>query len=144
MPFEFPDDYKYVIGSLSLIPLFSAYLGSTVINARKKAQVKLPLLFAPEAEAAADPLKNKFNCTQKSAMNFQEHMPSFVIATLISGISFPCATAGGVLVWLLGRFLYHKGYSTGDPNGRLYGGHGAATYVIMMGSAFYSTYKLLA
>ncbi|KAF5092093.1 hypothetical protein D0Z03_003057 [Geotrichum reessii] len=143
MPFEFPNDYKYVIGSLSLIPLFSAYLGSTVIKARKEAQVKLPLLFAPEAEAAADPLKNKFNCTQKSAMNFQEHMPSFVIAALVSGISFPCATAGGVLFWLSGRYLYHRGYSSGSPASRSMGRHGFLTHLVMIFSALYSTYKIL-
>jgi glutathione S-transferase len=143
MSFQFPTDYKFVLASLALVPAFSIYLGATVVKARKTAKVDLPLLFASEADAAADPAKHKFNCTQKSAMNFQEHMPGFVIGALISGVSFPRATAIGVLSWLSGRFLYHKGYSSGDPKKRSRGFHGNITHLAVTLAALYSAYTLV-
>ncbi|KAF5093968.1 hypothetical protein D0Z00_003753 [Geotrichum galactomycetum] len=143
MSFQFPTDYKFVLASLALIPAFSTYLGITVIKARKTGKVELPLLFASEADAAADPAKYKFNCTQKSAMNFQEHMPGFVVGALISGVSFPRATAIAVLSWLSGRYLYHQGYSSGDPKKRSRGFHGSLTHLVVTLGALYSAYCLI-
>lgn len=137
MSFQFSNDYKYVVGTLSLIPFFSIYLGATVFIARKGAHVKLPLLFASEADAAVDFAKHQFNCTQKSAMNFQENACSFVIATLISGLTFPRLTAIGVLSRLSGRYLYHKSYFDGNPKDRFNGKHGSCTYIIITFLALY-------
>lgn len=143
MSFQFPSDYKFVLASLALIPAFNTYLGFTVIKAREAANVELPLLFASEADAAANPIKHQFNCTQKSAMNFQEHMPSFAIGAIVSGVAFPRATAAAVVIWLFGRFLYHRGYSTGDPKKRGRGIHGSLTHFAVSIGALYSAYTLL-
>lgn len=125
-----PTNYRYVVGSLATVPLFSAYLAYSVIQARKVSGVELPLLFANEKDAAADPIKHKFNCTQKSSMNYQEHAPNFVIASLISGLSFPLTTTAAIWIWIAGRYFYHRGYSTGVPAKRNDGEFGALTHAL--------------
>lgn len=141
--FTFPADYKYVLGALSVLPAFGMYLGITVGKARKTADVKLPLLFASEEDAAKDPLKHKFNCVQKSAMNFQEHVTPTVIGALVTGTQFPRATAVALLVWITGRFFYHAGYSTGDPKKRSRGMFGTLTQAVGILASLYSAYKLV-
>lgn len=129
--FEFPSDYKYVIASLSLFPVLNVLFDATVIRARRAAKVPLPLMFAPEEEAAKDPLKYKFNCTQKSALNFVEHSAPALAASLCAGVYFPRTTALLTTVFAAGRVVYHFGYSSGDPEKRKQGGFAALSYMAM-------------
>lgn len=141
--FEIPSDYKYVAASLSLIPVFGLYLAWSVIQARKVSGVSLPALFASDEAALSDPQKKKFNCTQKAAMNFQEHAPNFVVATLVSGLTFPRSTAVAVVVWVIGRFFYHEGYSTGVPASRKKGFMGSVAHILTIGGALASAVSLI-
>lgn len=141
--FIIPADFKYVASSLVLVPVFAVYVALTVDKARKVADVQLPALFASDADAAKDPLKHRFNCTQKSAMNFQEHAPNFIIAALVSGLSFPRSTAAGICVWVIGRYFYHTGYSSGKPADRMNGRFGSFTHIVTMGAAIASAVMML-
>lgn len=126
MAFILPANYKFVVAALSLPPLMDFILAGSVMNARTEAKVSLPQLFASEQEAARDPLKYKFNCIQKAAINYNEHFPSFMFASMIAGVKFPCTVAGGVLVWFAARLQYHYGYSSGNPDRRLFGSYTAS------------------
>lgn len=98
-------------------------LAGSVMKARDQAKVPLPLLFASAEEARADPLKQKFNCTQKSALNYTDNMPNFCISALVAGVSFPLTVAPAIVVWVGARYYYHHGYSTGVPEKRIVGSY---------------------
>lgn len=138
--FYIPEDYKYVAAALCLIPSFSVYCAYTTIQARKAGDVKLPLLFASEEDAAKNPLKNKFNCVQKSGMNYYEHAPTMFYSALISGLTFPKITAILVVAWVVARYMYHVGYSAGDPKGRFKGGWGALVMFVTLLGAYASAF----
>lgn len=141
MSIVLPEDYKFVIASLALVPAFGIYVGHSVGTTRKWSNVALPALFATEEDAAKDPKKKIFNCTQKSAMNFHEHMPIFVIASVIAGLFNPRAVAILNLTWLTGRLLFHIGYSSGDPEKRKIGLSASVAQAALTGMAIYSTVK---
>ncbi|ODQ68443.1 membrane-associated proteins in eicosanoid and glutathione metabolism [Nadsonia fulvescens var. elongata DSM 6958] len=133
-----PTDYRYVLAGVATIPLVGLFHSITVGSARKKSKVELPKLFASEAEAAADPLKHRFNCAQKSHMNFTENVPSVIVATLISGLQYPRLAAGLVTVWSLFRVVYHLSYSTGNPSKRTRGGLATIAQLVLSLVAFVS------
>lgn len=119
--FVIPADFKYVLASLSLLIIVNIYIDNSVMRLRKTANVSLPQLFASPEEAAADPLKMRFNCAQKSSLNFSEHIGTVIIGSLVSGVYAPRLSAGFAALWAVSRVLYHTGYTTGNPKNRQYG-----------------------
>lgn len=126
-----PSDFKYVLASLSLIPFLNAYLDMNVVKFRKLAKVPLPNMFASKEEADKDPLKHQFNCAQKSALNFSEHVGGFIVSALVSGFYLPKFTGVFVTLWVVGRILYHHGYTTGDPKKRSIGFLGTLSTAVL-------------
>lgn len=119
--FVLPPDFNYVIASLALVPFVNIYIDMTVMRLRKKANVPLPDLFADKEEAKQDPAKSQFNCAQKASLNFSEHVGSFVTSALVCGFFKPKLASTFVVAWVLGRLIYHIGYSSGDPSKRMFG-----------------------
>ena len=98
-----------------------------VIRARKEFNVKYPTLYSPD--------NDKFNCIQRAHQNTLETYPQFLMLLLIGGLQYPRFAAGAGVVALLGRIAYAKGYSTGDPEKRRWGGFGYIGLLALLGSS---------
>lgn len=139
-----PSDFKYVLAALSLLPIVNLYLDSSVMKARSKAKVPLPQLFATPEEAAADPEKQRFNCAQKSALNFSEHVGSAVAASIVVGFHAPKISGALTAAFAIGRIFYHQGYSSGDPKKRSQGYIGSIGYVLLtLTGAFFAVKSIV-
>jgi glutathione S-transferase len=88
------------------------------MKARKKYDVKYPLLYAPEKHPDA----TAFNCAQRAHQNTLENIAMVNISMLANAILFPTLSATLGAIWCVGRVLYIHGYSTGGPKGRTLGG----------------------
>ncbi|WVQ76364.1 hypothetical protein IAR50_006029 [Cryptococcus sp. DSM 104548] len=86
---------------------------------RKAAGVKYPAVYAPEAEAAVDFKKMKFNCAQRAHANTLEFTP-FVLALFgYLSVFHPIVASVGQTLWVIGRIGYTRGYHTGTPGNRI-------------------------
>lgn len=138
-----PADYKYVLAAFSTIPIVNLILDILVASLRKQANVPLPALFATPEEAAKDPVKHRFNCAQKAALNFSEHIGSFVAGAIVAGFYLPKYTAALVLLQSIGRVVYTFGYATGNPKNRNFG-MTSLTYILMaIPAAFYGIKSII-
>ncbi|TGZ63218.1 hypothetical protein CRM22_007042 [Opisthorchis felineus] len=106
LPICIPRYYGGVVlvgaGSLAL----NAYFTMRVMKARKEHNVQYPMLYHPT--------NNLFNCIQRAHQNYLEMLPSFLMTLFIGGLRYPRSFAVCGVVYLLGRILYFRGYSTGD------------------------------
>ncbi|PKI37594.1 hypothetical protein CRG98_042018 [Punica granatum] len=80
------------------------------------ALVFYPTLYATESENKDAKL---FNCVQRGHQNSLEMMPTFFMLMILGGIRHPCICTGLGCLYIVSRFFYFKGYSTGDPENRL-------------------------
>ncbi|XP_054707519.1 microsomal glutathione S-transferase 3-like [Uloborus diversus] len=113
IPLAIDEDYGYVIIVGVLGVFFGWLLGVNVFFARRYFDIKYPVMFSET--------NMKFNCMQRVHGNYLEMLPTFLILLFCGGLAHPlnCAIAG--VVYLLGRLVYSIGYSSGNPNGRLFG-----------------------
>lgn len=87
-------------------------------KARKRYGVAYPALYAPGTDANAQ----VFNCIQRAHQNTAcEAAPAFYALLLVAGLVRPKEAAAAGAVFLVGRVLYFKGYSTGEPKARMRG-----------------------
>ncbi|KAF8794031.1 microsomal glutathione S-transferase 3-like [Argiope bruennichi] len=107
------EDYGYVIVVGVLSMLFGYGLGANVFFARKRFGIKYPAMYSDT--------NMQFNCMQRVHANYLEMFPTFLALLFCGGLAHPfyCAIAG--LIYLLGRLVYSIGYSSGDPQKRLFG-----------------------
>ncbi|ONK59108.1 uncharacterized protein A4U43_C08F3050 [Asparagus officinalis] len=112
---EVPKEYGYVIFVLIFYAFFDFWMGSQVLKARRKYKVFHPTVHAIESENKDAKL---FNCVQRGHQNSQEMMPIFFALLLVGGLQYPTMCAGFGLDYIMGRFFYFKGYSTGAPENR--------------------------
>ncbi|KAF8567254.1 hypothetical protein P879_01989 [Paragonimus westermani] len=89
------------------------YFASRVMKARKEHNVEYPLLYHPT--------NNLFNCIQRGHQNYLEILPLFMMFLFVGGLRYPRTFAACGSIFLIGRILYFKGYSTGDPKKRKMG-----------------------
>ncbi|KGB77229.1 glutathione S-transferase [Cryptococcus deuterogattii 99/473] len=106
------------------IPLFATFALNTyqqilVSKARKESGVKYPTLYAPEAEAAVDARKMKFNCCQRAHANTLENVPYVLALFGFLSVFHPKVASAAMLMWIVGRFRYTAGYASGDPEKRI-------------------------
>ncbi|KAG0237653.1 Microsomal glutathione S-transferase 3 [Actinomortierella wolfii] len=137
-------EYGYVILSAISTSFFVTYLGVQVGLQRKVANVPLPIMYADAAEAKADRKKHVFNCYQRAHQNTLESYQFYLALLLIGGLYHPLAATAGNVMWLLGRWLYARGYQTGNPEAR--GGLGMIFHIaelIQMGLSGALAYKLI-
>lgn len=83
---------------------------------RKAAQVAYPMTYAPAEREDLEAIR--FNCAQRAHANFTENHTSFLAALLLSGVHFPRTAASLGLLWSFSRYMYMRGYSTGEKDGR--------------------------
>ena len=117
--FNLPAEFGYVI--LGQIGAFVAlqYMGTQVMKARKEYKVPYPDLYAPPSNEKA----KEFNCVQRGHQNALETYPTFIVFNIVGGLFHPVPAAVLSVLWSIGRILYQKGYSTGNPDKRYsYGG----------------------
>ena len=59
-----------------------------------------------------------FNCIQRGHQHALETYPQFIVLSLIGGVTQPMLTCVGGLLWMVARFMWAKGYATGEPSRR--------------------------
>jgi glutathione S-transferase len=59
------------------------------------------------------------------------------------GISAPVVSAAAGVVWILGKYFYAQGYSTGDPSKRTRGFFGYFGLITLLYTSGLSAYQLL-
>ncbi|XP_031371405.1 microsomal glutathione S-transferase 3 [Punica granatum] len=111
-----PREYGYVALVLILYCFLNFWMSFQVGKARKKYKVFYPTLYATESENKDAKL---FNCVQRGHQNSLEMMPTFFMLMILGGIRHPCICTGLGCLYIVSRFFYFKGYSTGDPENRL-------------------------
>mmetsp|Transcript_6389 Transcript_6389/g.13629 ORF Transcript_6389/g.13629 Transcript_6389/m.13629 type:complete len:141 (+) Transcript_6389:51-473(+) len=111
------------------------YLGGKVMNARNECGVKLPLMYENKDDS-------KFNCVQRSHMNYVENS-SFTLSLLFcGGLCAPRVSAAAGAVHIVGKVLYAQGYSTGNPSMRSKGNIAYLGLFTLVGTSIYSALKI--
>lgn len=109
-----PRDYGYVVlVGVGSIPV-NMWMVLRVCAARRKYGIQLPTMYSDTNVV--------FNCIQRSHQHFLEYYPQTLMMLFLSGFEYPKVAAGAGVVYLAGRVVYAIGYSSGDPNKRLFGG----------------------
>ena len=62
-----------------------------------------------------------FNCYQRAHQNTLEFVPYFYSSLFLAGLKYPIASAVCGATFAVGRIAYALGYSTGNPENRIYG-----------------------
>ncbi|KAK1264169.1 hypothetical protein QJS04_geneDACA021222 [Acorus gramineus] len=113
---ELPSEYGYVVLVLVFYYILNMWMTLQVGKARKKYKVFYPTMYAVESENKEAKL---FNCVQRGHQNSLESMPVFFVMVLVGGIQHPLISAALGVVYIVARFFYFRGYSTGVPDNRL-------------------------
>ncbi|KAF3445175.1 hypothetical protein FNV43_RR14869 [Rhamnella rubrinervis] len=111
-----PKEYGYVAFVLVAYCFLNFWMAFEVGKARKRYKVFYPTVYASESENKDAKL---FNCVQRGHQNSLEMMPVFFMLMILGGLRHPCASAGLGCFYIVTRYFYFKGYSTGDPQKRL-------------------------
>ncbi|XP_027178760.1 microsomal glutathione S-transferase 3 [Coffea eugenioides] len=127
-----PKEYGYVPLVIVLYIFLNFYMSAQVGLARKKYKVPYPTLYASEAENKDAKL---FNCIQRGHQNSLESMTLFFALMVLGGIKHPIISAALGILYIVTRFFYFKGYSTGIPDNRL-GGLGKFWLLAIFGLVF--------
>ncbi|XP_068659922.1 uncharacterized protein [Aristolochia californica] len=113
---ELPKEYGYVVLTLAAYVLLNFWMARQVGNARKKYKVFYPTMYASESENKD---AKAFNCVQRGHQNALEMAPMFFVLLLLGGLKHPLVSTGFGIVYVIARYFYFIGYSTGDPKNRL-------------------------
>ncbi|XP_034682454.1 microsomal glutathione S-transferase 3 [Vitis riparia] len=111
-----PREYGYVVLVLVFYCFLNFFMAISVGKARKKYKVSLPNLYALESENKDAKL---FNCVQRGHQNSLEMMPVFFVLMILGGIGYPLTCAALGSLYIVSRYFYFTGYSTGNPENRL-------------------------
>ncbi|CAN0913888.1 Microsomal glutathione S-transferase 3 [Linum grandiflorum] len=111
-----PKEYGYVALVLAAYGILNTFMARKVAAARKKFNVPYPALYAVESENKHAHL---FNCVQRGHQNSLEFMPLFFMMMILGGLRHPCIAAALGALFVVTRYFYFTGYSTGDPKNRL-------------------------
>ncbi|CAO2833122.1 unnamed protein product [Amaranthus hypochondriacus] len=109
-------EYGYVVLVLVFYCIFNFWMAFQVGKARKKYNVFYPTMYALESENKEAKL---FNCVQRGHQNSLEMMPMFFVLMILGGMRHPCISAGLGIFYIVTRYFYFTGYSSGDPQKRL-------------------------
>ncbi|KAI1001901.1 hypothetical protein K3495_g6302 [Podosphaera aphanis] len=109
-------NYGYVLLAATSTFILNSVHALNTSSFRKAAGVPYPASYAPDSRT--DKPAFRFNCAQRSHVNFIENQPSTLGAMLIGGLRFPQTAALLGAGWSISRFLYMTGYSRGDEGGK--------------------------
>lgn len=104
-----------------------------VMKARKRFGIRYPTLYATQGDGVSKEAAYAFNCVQRGHQNCLENLPSFLSLLFVAGARFPCAASISGLVYVVGRWVYFKGYSSGNPEKRMRGGFMYAGLLSLVG-----------
>ncbi|KAL4569155.1 hypothetical protein LXL04_024786 [Taraxacum kok-saghyz] len=111
-----PKEYGYVILTIAAYCFLNAYMQIQVGKARKKYGVPYPIMYAAEADSKDYKI---YNCVQRGHQNSLEALPIFFVLMVLGGIKRPLICSALGIVYIVSRYFYFSGYSSGDPKGRL-------------------------
>lgn len=88
----------------------------------------------------------QFNCVQRGHQQALETYTFFVVGSVIGGFKFPVTTALAGVLWLVARYVWARGYKTGEPSNRYQNflSHGIWTSLLMVMATTLSTAVWLA
>ncbi|KAG7087680.1 hypothetical protein E1B28_013628 [Marasmius oreades] len=118
---QIPEGLPLVGASLLSTIILLTYQASKVGRARKAANVQYPQMYAEKAEESASLEARKFNCAQRAHQNTLESLPIVYLSTVLTAIKYPKLAAGLLAGWSVSRFIFTRGYATGDPQKRANG-----------------------
>ncbi|KAI0720140.1 membrane-associated proteins in eicosanoid and glutathione metabolism [Fomitopsis betulina] len=107
---------------------------------------KLLTVYAEKAEAAESKDANKFNCAQRAHQNTLEYLPVIITATLVTSLKYPILAGAACGVWVVTRFVYTIGYSSGNPakRNRLGAGPiGVLAWFTLLGASTRTAFELV-
>ncbi|KAF7816286.1 microsomal glutathione S-transferase 3 [Senna tora] len=110
-----PREYGYVVIVLVLYCFLNVFMAIKVGMARRKYKVFYPTLYASESENKDAKL---FNCVQRGHQNSLENMPMFFMLMILGGLKHPCISASLGSLYIVCRYFYFTGYSSGIPDNR--------------------------
>ncbi|KAL5533960.1 hypothetical protein ACEPAG_420 [Sanghuangporus baumii] len=110
-----PEGYSYVFAVATATVFLNSYQMVNTARARKASGIPYPYAYAEKAEVASNSAAQKFNCAQRAHQNTLEHAPYVLYSLLVTGLKYPYLSAALGTPWVVGRFLYTRGYSSGDP-----------------------------
>ncbi|XP_077236104.1 uncharacterized protein LOC143877768 [Tasmannia lanceolata] len=108
--------YGYVVLVIVLYVILNTWMLAKVYDARVKLNIPYPTLYALDSESRNAKL---FNCIQRGHQNSLEMMPIFFVLMLLGGVQHPWISTGLGLFYVVTRYFYFTGYSTGNPDNRL-------------------------
>lgn len=139
-----PREFGYVLATaVGSFFVHHGYAASQVMTARKRFEVKYPALYADKENCPNDENRRKFNCVQRAAQNSLENQPIFLTLLILAGLKYPVTAAVAGAIYLAGRVLYIRGYSTGDPEKRLQGSIQYAGLLTLLGCVGKFAFDLL-
>jgi len=148
MQLTIPDGYGLVLLSAMTTSVMTIVHMEYTATMRKGAKVPYPNPYATANDAATSPEKYRFNCAQKAHAQFNEHHPTMLLSLLISGLRYPEAAAYMGFAWTAGRLAYLLGYARknapADGKGRLIGIWWNVPHLGLLGTAFYTAWKMVA
>lgn len=128
-----------MLAAVGNIAVHQIWMSLRVMKARKRYGV-----FYPELYASADNKNAKqFNCVQRAHQNSLEAQPAHLISTILLGTQYPVFAAATSLLVTLGRIVYFRGYSSGEPNKRKQGGFWILGAFAQWGGIIYAAVNLL-
>ena len=80
----------------------------------------------------------QFNNAQRAHQNYLEQLPTILVLLLISGLGAPRVAVPLAIVFMVGRWLYGKGYRAEGPVGRMTGTK--VMYIGVIGLLFTALY----
>jgi glutathione S-transferase len=126
-----PEHFGYVIFVAVDSIFVNMWMAKNVADARKKYNIKYPIMYAPNDDNADNKM---FNCIQRAHQQTLELHPQFLTLLLIGGLQHPIFATGAGTLYLLGRIVFAKGYYTGDPEKRSKGAFGMIGLLALLGS----------